>query len=209
LSSLRLFIGRVSDDSLYRKPLDRRYASLSHFFIKLVFAAPASGLPFLSIALGSQASFVHFVMKLFIAAPAWGFPSLPTALLWHVSSARAEPKAKVDSTTAKNNRFMFSSHLKIASLLGHLVLNNPHDGREDGTAGASTDKPTDEGAEVKAASSRPGERRDQGLEQLTAKTASDGACNRISRRAEACILECAADPISTDDTADNLNDEVD
>jgi hypothetical protein len=45
------------------------YASLSHFFMKLVLAAPASGLPFLSTAFGSQAFFVHFVMKLFSAAP--------------------------------------------------------------------------------------------------------------------------------------------
>jgi hypothetical protein len=47
------------------------------------------------------------------------------------------------------------------------------------------------------------------LEQLTAKTASDDACNRIYGRAEACILESGVDPISTDDTGDNLNDEVD
>jgi hypothetical protein len=39
------------------------YASLSHFFMKLAFAAPASGEPFFSTALGSQASRVHFVMK--------------------------------------------------------------------------------------------------------------------------------------------------
>jgi hypothetical protein len=44
-------------------------------------AAPASGLPFLSIAFGSQVSRAHFVMKLFSAAPASGLPSLPIALL--------------------------------------------------------------------------------------------------------------------------------
>jgi hypothetical protein len=42
--------------------VDVAYASASHFFKKLVFAAPASGLPFLSIAFGSQACFAHFVM---------------------------------------------------------------------------------------------------------------------------------------------------
>src|SRR6266436_2083498 len=45
--------------------------------MKLAFAAPASGLPFLSTAFGSQASFVHFVMKLLSAAPARGLPSFP------------------------------------------------------------------------------------------------------------------------------------
>jgi hypothetical protein len=61
------------------------YASLSHFFMKLAFAAPASGLPFLSTAFGSQASFVHLVMKLLSAAPARGLPSFPTALIEQVS----------------------------------------------------------------------------------------------------------------------------
>jgi hypothetical protein len=42
--------------------------------MKLALAAPASGLPFLSIAFGSQTSFAHFVMKLFSAAPASGLP---------------------------------------------------------------------------------------------------------------------------------------
>jgi hypothetical protein len=60
---------------------NKGHASLSHFFMKLVFAARASGFPFLSIAFGSQAFFVHFVMKLFKAAPASCFPSFPTALL--------------------------------------------------------------------------------------------------------------------------------
>ena len=96
----------------------------------------------------------------------------------------------------------------IELLLGHLVFDSPHNGREDGTAGAATDDPSDEGAEVKIASSRPSERRDQGLEELTAKTTSDGASNRISDGAEARILDCGADTISTDDTGDNLNDEV-
>ena len=42
--------------------------SFSHFFIELVLAAPASGLPFLSTALASQAAppaaLSHFFMKL-------------------------------------------------------------------------------------------------------------------------------------------------
>jgi hypothetical protein len=39
---------------------DDYYASFSHFFRKLFLAAPFSGLPLLSTALGSHASFLHF-----------------------------------------------------------------------------------------------------------------------------------------------------
>ena len=42
--------------------IEMSYASASHFFKKLAFAAPESGFPFLSIAFGSQVSFAHFVM---------------------------------------------------------------------------------------------------------------------------------------------------
>ena len=48
--------------------------------MKLVFAAPASGLPFLSTAFGAQASALHFFRKEFFAAPASGLPSALTAL---------------------------------------------------------------------------------------------------------------------------------
>jgi hypothetical protein len=64
---------------------DDCYASFSHFFRKLFLAAPFSGLPLLSTALGSHASFLHFWTKLFFAAPVSGFPLALTALLSHVS----------------------------------------------------------------------------------------------------------------------------
>jgi hypothetical protein len=75
--------------------------------MKLALAAPASRLPLLSTAFGSQASLVHFVMKLFSAAPASGLPSLPTALLEQVSSARAADMAQTDNNAASANRFSF------------------------------------------------------------------------------------------------------
>ena len=81
------------------------HASLSHFFKKLVFAAPASGFPFLSIAFGSQLSFAHLVMKLFSAAPANGLPFLSIALLWQVPWAIAGLSANVVSRTAMLIRF--------------------------------------------------------------------------------------------------------
>ena len=82
------------------------YASLWHFLMKLVLAAPASGLPFLSMAFGSQTSLAHFVMKLFKAAPASGLPSLPIALLWQDSSALAGLIAIAPSRSARPNLFM-------------------------------------------------------------------------------------------------------
>src|SRR6516165_12715361 len=61
--------------------------------MKLLFAAPLSGLPSDPTALGAQASRLHFVMKLLLAAPTSGLPFLPTALLAHVSCAVDEPSA--------------------------------------------------------------------------------------------------------------------
>jgi hypothetical protein len=77
--------------------------------MKLLFAAPLSGLPSDPIALGAQASRLHFVRKLFFAAPASGLPFLPTALLSHVSCAAAEPIANAVTNTAYINLFMLPS----------------------------------------------------------------------------------------------------
>jgi hypothetical protein len=72
---------------------------LVHFFTKLVFAAPESGLPSLLTALSSQ----HLFMKLVFAAPASGLPSLPTAFDEHVAScAIAEPHAIIKASAAAN-----------------------------------------------------------------------------------------------------------
>src|SRR5712691_4309820 len=50
------------------------YASTSHFFMKLAFAAPDSFLPSLLTALTAQLSRLHFLRKLVFAAPASGLP---------------------------------------------------------------------------------------------------------------------------------------
>jgi hypothetical protein len=55
------------------------YVPLSHFFMKLFFAAPDSGFPSLLTADSSQ----HFFIELILAAPLRGFPSLLTALVAH------------------------------------------------------------------------------------------------------------------------------
>jgi len=62
--------------------------------MKLLFAAPLSGLPSDPTALGAHASRLHFTRKLFFAAPTSGLPFLPTALPAQVSCAAAEPIAK-------------------------------------------------------------------------------------------------------------------
>jgi hypothetical protein len=80
--------------------------------MKLLFAAPLSGLPSDPIALGAQASRLHFVRKLVFAAPASGLPFLPTALLVHVSCAAAEPIANAVTNTAYINLFILPSFLE-------------------------------------------------------------------------------------------------
>src|SRR5439155_26539760 len=53
--------------------------SLWHFAMKLVFAAPLSGLPFDPIALGSHISRLHLARKAVRAAPSSSRPSFPIA----------------------------------------------------------------------------------------------------------------------------------
>jgi len=84
----------------------RCYASLWHFCMKLLFAAPASGLPSLPTALVWQLSRLHFFKKLAFAAPASGLPSLLTALLSQVPCADAEAKFNDSSNAARRTRFM-------------------------------------------------------------------------------------------------------
>jgi len=50
--------------------------------MKLVFAAPESGLPSWLTALVAQVSTMHFFMNEVFAAPASALPSLPTALVF-------------------------------------------------------------------------------------------------------------------------------
>src|ERR1700737_1893913 len=90
--------------------------------MKLLFAAPLSGLPSDPIALGAQASRLHFVIKLFFAAPTSGFPFLPTALLAHVSCATAEPIANAIARSAYIKGFILSSFLEVCA---HLNIEHP------------------------------------------------------------------------------------
>jgi hypothetical protein len=85
--------------------------SLSHFAMKLVFAAPLSGLPSDPMALGAHASRLHLVMKAVRAAPESSRPSFPTALLAHVSGAcaAAEPIANAVSKPAIIHRVIVTS----------------------------------------------------------------------------------------------------
>src|SRR6266851_2900554 len=79
----------------------RAYAPFSHFFMKLVLAAPDSALPSEPTALVSQLSAMHFFMNDVFAAPASALPSLPTALVSQDSCAKAEPIASVAITEAR------------------------------------------------------------------------------------------------------------
>jgi len=85
--------------------------------MKLLLAAPFSGLPFDPIALGVHASRLHFVMKLIFAAPTSGFPFFPTALLAHVSCPAAEPIANAITNATYINTFILLSFLERACAL--------------------------------------------------------------------------------------------
>jgi len=86
---------RVRSDAAVQKREDYYPAeSFTHFFVKLVFAAPAS---FLSAACASQdfaASLWHFFMKLFSAAPASFFSPAWAAQLTARCVARAIARAR-------------------------------------------------------------------------------------------------------------------
>src|SRR5215475_6479975 len=76
--------------------------------MKLVLAAPESGLPSLLTALDSHASSLHFLMKLVLAAPVRGLPSLLTALLAQ-DCAIAVPTEKEVIRRATKIRFIITS----------------------------------------------------------------------------------------------------
>src|SRR3984893_7532941 len=86
-------------------------ASLAHFRIKLFLAAPESFLPSALTAFGKHDSRLHFLRKLLSAAPASGLSFLSTALLAHVSCAIAGPIAKAVIMTAKRICFMAPSQM--------------------------------------------------------------------------------------------------
>jgi hypothetical protein len=86
-------------------------ASFSHFLMKLFLAAPASGLPFLSMALAAQAgaaaalvSFSHFLMELALAAPARGLPFLSMALASQVAPAAGAAAAGCGGSRGDSGR---------------------------------------------------------------------------------------------------------
>jgi hypothetical protein len=74
--------------------------------MKLLFAAPLSGLPSDPMALGAHVSRLHFVIKLLFAAPTSDLPFLPTALLSHVSCPATEPIANAVTNAAYINIFI-------------------------------------------------------------------------------------------------------
>ena len=83
------------------------YASVWHFFMKLFFAAPVSGLPSLLTAFGSRESFLHFLTNAAFAAPDSGFPSLPTASASHALCANVGVTKNSEIRTAKAVRIGF------------------------------------------------------------------------------------------------------
>src|SRR5262245_39338255 len=95
-------------------------ASLTHFLVKLVLAAPASFFSAAWLVQVAVASFWHFVMKLLSAAPA---RFLSEAWVLHVVASCAKAvAANVESTAASNIFFIgFSS-----ACVGHTSFPRPN-----------------------------------------------------------------------------------
>src|SRR5882724_6101257 len=81
-------------------------ASLTHFVVKLSFAAPESFLSAAALSHDAVASDAHFVMKLLSAAPASFFSS---ALCLQVCLPTAPVMARLEIKRARARRFMFAS----------------------------------------------------------------------------------------------------
>src|SRR5262245_63113680 len=92
--------------------------------MKLFLAAPESFLPSALTAFGAHASRLHFFRKLLRAAPASGLPFLSTALMAQVSCAMAGPIAKAAIMAAKTIRFMRLLPLADLSSLAKIAAPN-------------------------------------------------------------------------------------
>src|ERR1700749_2878578 len=104
LLGLTRFLDANRKSTSFENAIGKPQAPFSHFFMKLVLAAPASGLPSELTALVAHWSAMHFFMNDVFAAPASALPSLPTALLSQVSCAIAVPAAKAAITVARTKR---------------------------------------------------------------------------------------------------------
>src|SRR5262245_26434257 len=93
----------------------------------------------------------------------------------------------------------------------HHALHQPGDDREDRTAGTAADDLAEERSDIEAAGAagRRCDRRNKGLQQLPASDAADGAGDGVADAAEIVVLQRRAGGIATDDSRDELNDQID
>jgi hypothetical protein len=116
---------------------------------------------------------------------------------------------------ARSSRLRFScvdprsaTHTYLPRLLArHHALHQPDDDREDRATGTTADNLTKNGPDVEVAASRGCDRRDRGLQKLTAADAAKGACDRVANAAEIIVLQGCAGGVTTDDSRDQLNDQ--
>jgi hypothetical protein len=116
---------------------------------------------------------------------------------------------------ARSSRLRFScvdprsaTHPYLPRLLArHHALHQPDDDREDRATGTTADNLTKNGPDVEVAASRGCDRRDRGLQKLTAADAAKGACDRVANAAEIIVLQGCAGGVTTDDSRDQLNDQ--
>src|SRR5262245_58466649 len=93
----------------------------------------------------------------------------------------------------------------------HHALHQPGDDREDRAAGTAADDLAEERPDIEtaAAAGRRCDRRNKGLQQLPASDAADGAGDGVADAAEIVVLQRRAGGIATDDSRDELNDQID
>src|SRR5262245_22215325 len=111
-------------------------------------------------------------------------------------------------------RFRASSAGAVSSVrlfTRHHALHQPGDDREDRAAGTAADDLAEERPDIEAAGAagRRGNRRNKGLQQLPASDAAAGAGDGVADAAEIVVLQRRAGGIATDDSRDELNDQID
>src|SRR5215470_6909809 len=120
--------------------------------------------------------------------------------------------------SSKKNRH-HSMRIVIRSVIGnrsprllarHHALHQSGDDCEDRASGAAADDLTHESADIEPTPSRrAGDRRNQGLKNLTAADPADGAGDGVTEIAKIVVLQRGAGGVSANDSRDELNDQVD
>src|SRR5262249_42773016 len=101
-----------------------------------------------------------------------------------------------------------NSNLSPRLLAGHHALHQPGDNSKDRASSAAADDLTHNGPEIKLASSRACNRRNEGLQNLTSADAANSTGDGIAKVAQIVVLHGGAGGVPTDHSRDQLNDQI-